>query len=95
MSAVIFDLYIPKLHRVILGDTHFLGCLDAAVLTFIYRIRHAVAAGIFCFFQGFAHRLPGYAPVIPILVISNIHIMPRTVHRNPIGPETGDAVVLR
>ena len=94
-SAVILDLHIPQFHRVLFGDAHFLGCLDAAVVTFIDRIGHAVTAGIFGFLQGLAHRLPGYAPVIPILIVADIHIMSRPVHGYCIGAEPCNAVILR
>ena len=42
-----------------------------------------------------AAGLPGHRPVLPRVVVPDIDIVPRPVHRHPVGAEPGDAVVLR
>ena len=93
--AVFFDPHIPDFHRVVHGYRHFLGGKDVAIIAFIDGIGHAVAAGILRLIKGLANRLPGDAPVIPALVISQIYIVSRPVHGNSVWTELGDPVVLR
>ena len=54
-----------------------------------------MATGIVCFIKRFPHRLPGNAKVIPILVISHIHIMPRSIHWHGVPPKPCHPVIFR
>ena len=93
--AVVFKLHIPQLHRILQRDGKLLACRNVLIFAFIYRIGHAVAAAILRFLQALAHGLPGNAPVIPVRIVSYVHIMSGTVHRNAVSPEAGDSVVFR
>ena len=92
-SAGVSQAQIPDLHRVVHGDKEGLGGLDAAVIALIAHIAQAVAAGEMLL--RLAHRLPGDAPVVAALLVPQVEIVARAVHGHAVGPETGDAVVLR
>ena len=92
-AAVVAKGEIPDLHGVVHGDKERLRGMDAAVVAQVLYIAQAVAAGIPG--QLPAHGLPGYAPVFAGVVIPDVEVMPRHIHRHAVGPEAGDAVMLR
>ena len=54
-----------------------------------------MTADIFRLIQGFPHRLPGNTPIVFAVIVPEIHIMPRPVHRHAVSPESRNPVILR
>ena len=91
--AVVSQLQVPDLHRVVHGDKKRLARVDAAVVAAVVHVAQAVPAGEMLL--RLAHRLPGDAPVISALLIPQIKIVAGAVHRHAVRPEAGDPVVFR
>ena len=93
--SCIAKLYIPYLHRFPSGDHHCLGRLNSLIVTFVDRIRHPVPASIVCLCKRLAYRLPRYGPIIRIVIITQIHIKSRPVHRHRVSSKAADPVIFR
>ena len=93
--TVIPDGHVPEKSVVIQRDKHPLGSLNSPVSALIDRVGQSVAAAVYRLIQAFSDRLPGDAEIIPVLVITQIQIVPRPVHGDSISPETGHPVILR
>ena len=84
---------VPDLHSLAPGNEQRLHGADAAVLTFVFCIGQAVAAGIFRPVQRLAHGLPRNRPVLPGVVVPKINVMAGPVHGHGVGAKTRDAVI--
>ena len=93
--TVIPDGHVPEKSVVIQRDKHPLGSLNSPVSALIDRVGQSVAAAVYRLIQAFSDRLPGDAEIISVLIVSQIQIVTRPVHRDCIAPETGDPVILR
>ena len=91
-SGIVAQPHVPNLHRVVNGRKQGLLGIDAGVVAKILAVAQAVAAGIVLL--GLAHGLPGHGPEIPGIVVPEVDIVAGAVH-GAIGPEAGNAVVLR
>ena len=65
------------------------------IAALIHRVGHPMTADIFRLIQGFPHRLPGNTPIVFAVIVPEIHIMPRPVHRHAVSPESRNPVILR
>ena len=91
-AAVVSQTQIPDFNRIIHCDKERLLGSNAAVVTAVFTVTQSVAAGVVLLWL--AHRLPGDRPVIPVLIVTQVQIVTGSVHRNAVGPEAGNAVIL-
>ena len=91
-SGIVAQPHVPDLHRVVNGRKQGLLGIDAGVVAEVLAVAEAVAAGIVLL--GLAHGLPGHGPEVPGVVVPEVDIVAGAVH-GAVGPEAGNAVVLR
>ena len=91
-AAVVSQTQIPDFNRIIHCDKERLLGSNAAVVTAVFTVTQSVAAGVVLL--RLPHRLPGDRPVIPVLIVTQVQIVTGSVHRNAVGPEAGNAVIL-
>jgi hypothetical protein len=92
---MVFEGYIPELHRVFQRDKQGLFPGNASIVTLIGTIGKALPTDVSGFIQILTHRLPRQAPVFPGVIIPDIDIMPGSIHRHPIRPKPGNPMVFR
>ena len=89
--AHVFQSHVPYLHWVVHGHEQGLGGVDAPIGAQILHVSQPVSAGEMLLWL--AHRLPGDGPIVPRVLVPEIHVVARSVHGHAVGPKAGNAMV--
>ena len=92
-SAVVSQRHVPQLHGIVHRHEERLLRVDAVIIAQIPDVAQPVTAGVGRLIA--SDRLPGDGPVFAGVVVAQINIVSRPVHRHAVGTEADHAVILR
>ena len=91
--TVVAEQDVPELDGIVHRDEERLFGVDLAVVAAIVHVAEAVAAGIARLVP--ADGLPRDRPEFAALIVAEVDIVARAVHRDAVWPEARDAVIFR